>query len=322
MANKKQTSRRKSNPSGKKKKAGKKSGRVTTIKKNPQSVKNAVSAICSISDPFCIHAYGAKGLSGSSARTLAYQWHSRRTLTTDATGSAAVLYAPGYVAVSFPATVAAGIATYTTSHIDAPSLSATTYRIVSWGLKIRRICAPLSSAGMLRVRGFATTHGSYLETIPTATYNCDVSEDIALQDAKEVCIVGRRIDQTHGFMRMPTDTNQTTQIEYWRAPGWCCYQIAIEGGPVSVATLDIEIFINYEVAFEDTSSMGLLTTTAPPPNPVASAAADVVYNAGKGIFSTGLAAASRWIENKAAMAIGSYFGGPAGAMAMRAITVD
>lgn len=269
-----------------------------------------VHAVCSITDPFCQHANGAKYFVESSSRTLTFQNHFRHSIATDAAGYASVMITPGYNVFAALGTTVGTTAYFTTYLSLAGIASPATYRIVSWGVKVRKISAPLYASGMVRVRGFAVKDGPSLAAVIPQTYNCDTSEDIPLQSCTDMCIIGRRMDYTHTKFNSPYATNPGSTVTDWVNPGWTAYLISIDGGPPTTGVFDLEFYVNYELTFDDSNSNALLCTPPLPPNPAASAAASAVYTASKGIFTQGVVSAAKWIENKAATALATYFGGP------------
>lgn len=296
-------------------------GMRTTNPKVSSQLSRHVHAVCSITDPFCQHANGAKYFVESSARTLPFQNHFRYTLATNSEGYGSVIITPGYNVFTALGAMTGGTAAYTTYLSTGGIASPATYRIVSWGVKVRKISAPLYASGMVRIRGFAVKDGSTLGSVVINTYNCDASEDLPLQSCAEMCVVGRRIDYTHTKFNAPIATNPGSSVTDWVSPGWAAYTISIDGGPASTGVFDLEFFVNYELTFSDSDSNALLCTPPLPPNPAASAAASAVYTAGKGIFTNGVVAAAKWIEGKAATAVATYFGGPAAGRAA-AMLVD
>lgn len=280
-----------------------------------------VQRVCSITDPFCSHANGAKLFSNSTARTLPQQFHTRVAINTDTNGNSAMLILPSYNLLYGFGAVTSGTATYSTLTGAGPSMAAASFRIVSWGIKLRKISAPLYASGMLRIRTFGAKTGSTLVSSSVSTYNCDAFEDVPLADAHEVCVIGKRLDYSYAKFVTLGHANPTANVGDWISPGWGAVQIAVEGAPVSTAVLDVEFFFNYEITLPDDDALAQLATPPLPDHPIATAAANTVYSTSRNIFREGMRAASQYLEKRAAMAIGSFFGGPAGAGAM-ALMVD
>lgn len=279
-----------------------------------------VQRVCSITDPFCSHANGAKLFSNSSARTIAHQLHGRGSLPTDANGNASMLVCPGYSLFYCVGSVAGSTATYTTLGGGTAFFNAATFRIVSWGVKLRKISAPLSTSGMLRVRTFGDKFGTNFANISTSSYNCDSFEDLPLSNANEVCVVGRRLDHTFSKFSSVGATNPTSNVSDWVSPGWGAVQISVDGGPPSTGVVDFEFYVNYEVTLADSDNLAQLATPPVPDHPLATAAANAVYTASSGIFTSGVKAFASFVERTAAKALTSYVGGP-GAAAMVALAL-
>lgn len=285
--------------------------RSVAVVPRPKFTRNDVSKVCSITDPFCAHANGAKLFSSSTGRTLPHQFHGRISLSTDSNGMSSMLVLPSYNILYGLGTVTSPNAAYTTISGAGPTLAATSYRIVSWGLKLRKISAPLYAAGMVRIRTFGNKNGTDFASIPLSAYNCDTFEDVPLSTASEICVIGRRLDYTYSKFVTLAASNPTNNVTDWVAPGWGAVQIVVDGGPVTTAVLDVELFFNYEITLADSDALMQLSTPPVADHPVATAAANAVYTSSKSIFINGVQQASKFIERTAITALATYFGGPA-----------
>jgi hypothetical protein len=274
-----------------------------------------VEQVCGLNDPFCPAANGAKQPDNSGIRSLSYPIHQRYSITTDANGDGGILFVPQYF--YNPALVG----TFTgTSGVFGPFVAGTrlsgvtAYRIVSWGVKVKRVCAPLTSSGTVYIRGYADKDGANMVTTDTAAYNSDFSSDAALQDCREIAVIGRRTDETSMLFRPIYDSTPTTNLVDWESPGWGPISISVNGGPVSVAVLNVEFFMNMELTFSDAETLGLLMTPSPPYNDILVDAAKKVSSEAKSVFLEGAREAGAYVVNKAAKALATALamkmGGP------------
>lgn len=233
--------------------------------------KAHVDTVIGIINPFSEQARGIKYPDESSTKTLPFQRHERLTLTTSNLGTCGAVALPNY-AYTFMiegSTAANGnislpeLVTLYTSRISCDS-----YRIVSWGIKVSNICAPLAASGMVSIRGWSATAGTALGVTSGTGYNSTFSEDIPLQDCKEVMIIGQVSDITSTtFVPQNEDmaANQSASASplAWTRNGFNALSVALVGGPVSTPCVLIELIVNYELMFFDHDGVGILATRAP-----------------------------------------------------------
>lgn len=284
---------------------------VSTKAKSPIPTK-AVHALCALTDPFCHHAVGSKLPDIVGARTLAYPLHSRSTIVSAANGAGAVLIIPGYntfLAQTTDVTTTPGVALYGAAGGLGSSITPNAYRIVSFGVKVRNLLAPLNSSGIIRIRGFSQRTGTTLTAISLANYNCTFSEDIPMSGFKEAEVVGMKINETATFFQQPSTTHSTGNVVNWLSPGWGAIQIAVEGTATSEAVLDLEFFIHYELMFNDDDSMNLLTTPSPPVNNTMLQLQSQVSTAAGNVFWRAAESATSKFAKAAVDAIGRALGG-------------
>ena len=284
-----------------------------------------VSHLCGLTDPFCTHANGAKYPDDSSARTLAYQYHGRTTINSDANGAASMLFLPNYVYQPFVSgTVVAGVTTWGAMTTSGGTVSGVEkFRIVSMGIRLRRISPPLTSSGMVRVRTIAAELGTTFQSMDCASYARSESMDIALQDCSCVSIIFAHSSQMPQRFYLPADVTPDTGVINWTSPGFLPVTVAIDGAPASTGMLDVEFFVNYEFTFDEGSAMGLLATPAPPANTLLTAAASKVTSLASNFFTSTAHALGERLRDRAVKAIMSYTGvGRLATAAQYAITVD
>lgn len=292
----------------------------------PKVPKQIVSQVCGITDPFCIHASGAKYPDYSSVKTLTYTRRVRTTLASDAAGYGNLVICPQYSFSPFAAVnVAAGNGVTSWSNFGAYSTIAgvSGYRIVSAGYVIRHIVSPLNSAGMVYVRQFGSESGTLIAPIDTSTYNATSVENVPVQDAAEIAVVLQKNSQMPTTFYIPT--TDTATVGNTIARGVAYSTVAVAGCPPSTPILEIEFVINFELIFEDGSDLAQVATAAPPANALVTNAAAMVSSTLTPIVRSGVSALGRMFVNRASTALAGYLGGPPAAMAARsalAITVD
>lgn len=243
----------------------------------------------------------------SSIRSLAYPYHIRTTLATDATGTGALLFLPNYTYLpqNVGAFAGAGIYNFPAAMTAGPSLTASAYRITGMGIIIRSTVAPLSASGMVRVRGYNTKFGTSLTTVDVNTYNCDFYEDQPVFACKETAILAKRTDNSSEFWRAPSETTSGTGINTWISPGWGAIVVAVDGCSATTTILDVEIIVHFEIQLADSDTTAQLATAPPPYVPVVKQATDMVSSTAQNVFTAGLRSVGAYIERKASSALKS-----------------
>ena len=297
-------------------------------KKNPgmANMSPVTTKVCSITDPFCSAAQNAKIPGTNATRTMTFPCRFRNTMTTNSNGVNAFLILPGFDRIVAVATViSSGVLTFAT--IDANpatgGFSPSGYRINSMGVRFKNITAPLAASGIVRIRGMSALKGTALTSIDTNTYNFDFHDDIPLQDCKDVCVVFRKYGEQSEFFQLPATTNPTANVADYVTPFMGPVLISLEG-PGSMASLDVQYFINYELTFQDGDAMNLVATP-----PASTPAAGLINKASKyigekmdPIIQGGVKIVEKTVTQMAlgyiARAVGGWAGGyagPAGAIA-------
>jgi hypothetical protein len=254
-------------------------------------------------------------------RTLAVPTHTRFQVTTDANGNAASLVLPNWIYDNVVASTPVGTsAQYVGSMATATRLSGVSqYRIITMGVKVRAISAPLYRSGMVRVRGLPAGTGTDFDAIDMLSYRADYFEDVALADAQELAIVLKRRDKLCELYQTPIETTSTIYPAGWVSPGWGACQIAITGGPILTTVLEIEVFANYEVMFADSEQSTILAQPPPYYDHRVDAARKGASSQMKAVFKKGAEAAGKHVVKAAAVAavdaVGGYLAGPVGMQA-------
>lgn len=267
--------------------------------------KSMVEKVCSVNDPFCKSAIGAKYFETGKVRTLSYSQHYRTVIATDSNGNGAVLVLPAYARYPCVGSMVGTAASFTNIY-GSPAITEATvksYRIVSYGIIVRGTATPMTASGMVRVRTFDAVNGSTFATIQVESYNCAEYEDIPLSRCTEVAIQGKRLDDTSSFLKPTTDTISGVLVADWKSPGFSSILIAVTGGPASTSPVDLEVFFNYELTFADDDGMAQIATHSPPALPMIKEAAELVSSETKAIFKNGMKALAQNTLKSAANAL-------------------
>lgn len=292
-----------------------------TVRSPPKLVRQPkfhpkhVEDVCALVDPFCTAALGAKYPDNSPTRTLPYSYHASATYASGADGALALLWHPSYAFQPItPSFTRVGSAVSVWSNFTAftPIASVSRYRIVSSGFIVRNILAPLNSSGMLHLRSYALPDGGTYGAVDCLTYNVSSSKDIALQETKEIAAI------TQHSARLPqltTNVVEDVAAINWADNGFTPLTIYVDGAPASTNCINIEIFINYELIFDDSAGLQQLATPPPPPNVPVVSATSIVTSEVKTVFHDTVRTAARFVASKAAMALSTYLGlGPAASL--------
>lgn len=279
-----------------------------------------VPLVCSLTDPFCEHARQGRYPDANGVRSLSYPLRTMYTITTSASGQAAYLLTPNFLnGWSLPSSGGTfPNLTFGNAFGARPVITAATnVRLVSWGFKINHVSTPLSSSGMVMIRGLASQVGASMVTIDVSTMNADVIANIPLQDCSEVAIVGKRANTNSQFYTSPAGILPAGAggVSVYSGFGWDSYVIALSGGPASAGALAVEIFENWEIVIDDSDATAQLMIKPPTANNVATKAAAVVTSTAETVFLRGVGMASAYFKRAAITALGGLFAGPGGARA-------
>jgi len=277
--------------------------------------KLPASAVCALTDPFCSHSIGAKFPDSSSLNTIPFRYHSTTTLSTNVGGHVGALVVPGYSnSPVIPGTMlGADLCRFGGVDMDVANTArpkgvfdnVSKFRFISAGFIVRRISAPLTTSGVLRVRVVPNP-------LPEATFiDIDMGAfgnahtlDIALQDAKEVVVMLPRngVNPPETFYPVPADTTNG-DVSDLLATGFSWATVNIDGSPADIAVVSIEFFVNIEVVPNITSSLKLVSTPPPPSNLALTTASAKVTSTVEAIGTKGLAAFTNYVEKRALQTI-------------------
>lgn len=199
------------------------------------------------------------------------------------------------------------------------------FRIVSYGLIINSIAAPMTSSGLVYVRANTSANGQQVTSSNYASYGTTDYLDVPLRNVSGLAVIGGRNAAPRANFYTPAYSTPTSAVTDWTATGALPTSIVIIGGPASASVLTVELIIHYELTFEETEGMALAMTPSPASNPMVVNISNQVQSTGQQIFKTGLAAAGKYIEQRALQFITNALPAPykpIGYAARYALTVD
>lgn len=270
--------------------------------------RHLIDTICGVNDPFCKHAQIARQIDSGKIRSMTYPLHFRTSFSTDANGALTAMFCPTFSYQYATGTVTGNSASYTTMTSTISSLSPNGVRLVTAGIVIRYIGAPLYASGVLRLRSFASSP-STLAVVDTSLYNCDSYMDIPSSQVKEVvCLFKKTSVPLSSTFMWPGNVQPTSTLTATLDTGYNFIQLTLIGGPASASVIEVEAFYNFEMIFSDENAMALVMTPSPPKNPTVAAASELVSSETKTFVKEGLASVARMVVSKAVYAIGAAIG--------------
>jgi hypothetical protein len=199
------------------------------------------------------------------------------------------------------------------NNTSVPTMSPSRYRIVCGGIIIRNIAAPLSASGMIHLRSWANMDLSSFLGVDLTSYANTEQLDVPLQQAKAVRAL---MPHTSAMPQTQYDVaDDTAVVASARTAGFAPLTIGGTGLPVSTPVFEIELVCHYELIFDATDALALLTTPSPPASAMVSAAAASATSAATGFFTETAGRVATILKERATRAIVGYLtGGRAGAI--------
>jgi hypothetical protein len=296
-----------------------------------------VHRICSIYDPFCAHAAGARYPSQFSANTLTYQSRSIITATSSGAGNLFFAWSPdvnlnNYMAFAgapggaTPASLTAADAT----NFAAWSALCRNMRIVSAGLRYIPSMASTVAPSIMQVGNIPD-----ITTMLNQTMNYNdlytFFSDMEIVSAADpyIYVLAPRSENAFDLISQSSASSTT------RSGNWNCFVLAISAGAAS-ANYNFELIVNYEAEPLGRPGLAINATQAPelasssPQSKLVRAASDTLRSGINGFFQGTVQAFGKYVRraafNAAASAVGGALGGPKGAamgpLLMNAIDVD
>jgi len=284
--------------------------------------------VCSIYDPFCPEAAGARYPSQFSQNTIVYQSRFLQSMTTSAAGDSLYLFAPDVNQYVFAYVNTAAPATFpSTFSASDPNLS-------SWMGLVKGV--RIVSAGIRYMPQQATNIPSSIFTIGTIpdgsvllgssiTYTSVMSqltdlEVIGTQDPF-VWSLNPRTENAFDLVSKSNIANNT------RSGNWPTFVVAVAGQQANTLVGTFEVIVNYEGEPLGTQGLGYITQTAPElaqASPLVREVAEQVRSKVTGFFAGNAQSFGNFVHKtamrSAASFVGGLLGGPAGAGAALMLT--
>jgi len=306
---------------GKKKQQSKPAAKSTSMRMQPNGIPMALAmGACSISNPFCPEAIGARWPDNSFTKSNSFSFSGERvSLTSNASGAASVLFTAALSQQYYAGTMTGTTAAYTTGNGLGTFANISRYRITSWGIKIQCASPMMTTTGTLNIRLFSPQLGTSLASINTVMYMADASYDIPMN---------RLIGNDIHVIPMPLGVDArrfivpdagTYNITSWTNPGWQAINVATSDALASTVVCNVYCYYNYEFVPADGDILNAYAIAPPADSPLLRGAnAGVLERVGN--FIEGAATKVDNIFKSNAMkyiaaAGGAYFGGPSGAAA-------
>lgn len=271
------------------------------------------SAICSIIDPFCIHARGAQYPDGTGGPTIPMQLRGITTAAADGTtGTGAVVFVPNPQYPKLDAASHVGSTWTWNSSSGTPPLSNSFFtsnafevRIVSWGVVVRSQMTASTAKGSMIIQ--TLTQPPYSGTYTSGTINTPYAQVHALSANTEVCWISQPLGPTaRNFRPLSAYVNNLSDLD------WTGLQIEVINSDTTtnIPLLSIEVVMNVE--FNLLANNGLNQVARPPPtqNKVAVTAANFALSKMSPYVEGGIQAAGRYLENIALGALKSLLPAP------------
>lgn len=292
--------------SGKKKKTPRsaaKTAQLQSLRTPTHAVMSHAMQACSLTNPFCPEAIGARWPDNSYTKSVGYSHTAVPfTLSSDTTENSNLFLGDVYAyAQNTNASPKTSPYTYTTAvAVSGLPSNIARYRITSWGLKLSGIVAPLSASGRVRIRLFSPLTGTTLNSISGTSALADAVYDIPLARLanKDFFIIPAPLGNNARLFR--DYASATGTLANWINPGWQCVQVAIDGAPASTACIQISAYYNYEFVFADGDASTYFAHPPPASNPVAQQASAGVLEKVGNFFEGTAQALDRVFQSRAA----------------------
>lgn len=275
--------------------------------------QHMVQQVCSLTDPFCVHAMGGKYPLSTSGRTITETVRAIWSPVNSASGAGALVFMPNPLFPANQPTLATGTYTLANTNNASPvtSMFATygkEFKLTTWGVRVITIASATNASGYMNIGIMDDVQVG--QTFSAGTTNYKEWRAVPLRHGLEMTVISKPISvEARQFSPAPTNNS-------WPVGAWESIVFEWTGNVASGNGIVFETFYNYEYSLANPSSaVASMASMAPPPNPVIQRATDSVYRSVGNIFNMGVDAFGSFITKKAAQALGGYLGGPAGASA-------
>lgn len=305
------------NKTKKSKKKSRSRGKMSQMLMAPKGAMGFAMDVCSITNPFCPQAIGAKYPDGSLVRTLVFTVNGKAlNLSSNASGEGAVAFLGGVNQVMGSSSITGGVPTWTNPTPNYAPFPSTPYRfrIVSWGVRLSNIASPMTAAGVVRIRLYSPLTFAGMMNTATGVAKSDIADifadavfDVALPKMinEDVFIVSKPIGDNARLFIQP----DTATLTGWTNPGWQVIQIGLSGCPNSTACIQASLFYHYEYIAAEGDSTNSFSTPGRADSPVVKAAGtSVLQQVGNFVEGT-LSKVESVFESKAGRLVGAALAG-------------
>lgn len=264
--------------------------------------------VCSITDPFCIHARAARRPDGLSQNTIPYTVRGMVGVTTDSNGNAYVVVTPNFGRYwGAQASWVSGTSTFdlpavwsATASNAFLSTNAAEIRIVSAGCVVTNIASMTTCQGTLHT-------GVLAYSVPSQQcplLNLNNSEDFVkpMTAGMQQSFIFKPLGtDAHAFRKVSDITNSAAYFD------WTSVFIEISGGAINTPTLTIEYVFNIEIqltqAGVSTTGLASAISNAKPANQIALTAQNTVHSTIPSMIAGGVEAVEKKISAAASNAL-------------------
>jgi len=276
-----------------------------STRQRPAVVRNHHRAVCSMLDPFCVHARGAQRPDGGPP-SIPYQVRELLSVVADGTtGTAKYCYIPGYgIYWGRGAQTVTGNWDYGSVYAALGNTFVANYareiRIVSFGCVVRNVGSATTAQGSLIL---STVANPDIATLQQAKGSLASTESVVINLAPgmEYTWISKPIGPTaHLFKNKANVTTTTTDLD------WTTLVVEATGCSTTNAAplFTVEYVINVEFTViqqpgSATDQLAQLTKTAPVPNPVATHAYNVAQTQISSFVEGGITKAGNYLAEQA-----------------------
>jgi len=223
--------------------------------------------VCSVSNPFCPEAKGARWPDNSYTKSVGWSYNATNTLFTLAAGDISGLFFAGLANFASPTGITTGTCAYGGATTLPPIPTGVgRWRLTSWGVKLTTPLSALTASGTVSVRMFSPMNGASLTSISGMSSAADFALDIPLArlSSKDLYLVPMPLGNE---ARMFRDNTLPATVAVWENPGWQVIHVYVSGAPAATVVCNYTVYYNYEFIFFDGDSGNQFSIAPPKDNP-------------------------------------------------------
>ncbi len=217
--------------------------------------------VCTLTNPFCPSARGAKWPDRNTAPTISATLEGAVTVTTDANGNAMLTFSPNLTAGIYSYTVngttGAGSSPVQIVYSGYDDWTPSEYRIVTAGIEVLSTVSMTASQGIYRVCQLGSRVAA---VIPNAfSFQYPALKEKPLREDGQLCAVFMEGGPESRNFQPWVDSEPENTYD------WSSLMVAITGAPASTAVARIHYTINVEMRFDASNAMNRLAKPSPGP---------------------------------------------------------